>query len=249
MDLKNCGIVITGAGSGFGREMALMFSNQNASIYALDINVDALDSLKEENSNIISFPCNVADGIEVDNVMEELFNLNDNINVLVNNAGIMKNSLLVNLLNRPDGKHSIDLWNEIISINQTGVFNMTRSFSEKLLRMRAKGAIINISSIASKGNVGQTAYSASKAAVEAMSNVWAKELGRFGIRSVAIAPGFMDTAGTAEALEERMLSHWVDKTPLGRTGTIQEVVKAVQFAIENDYLNGTVVNVDGGLVI
>jgi NAD(P)-dependent dehydrogenase (short-subunit alcohol dehydrogenase family) len=88
-----------------------------------------------------------------------------------------------------------------------------------------------------------------EAAVEAMTKVWAKELGAFGIRSMAIAPGFMDTSGTHNALEEKMLSKWIDKTPLRRTGNIQEVVSTVQFVIENDFVNGEIINVNGGLTI
>ena len=126
---------------------------------------------------------------------------------------------------------------------------MTRSVAAKMLKNRNKGIVLNISSISARGNVGQTAYAASKAAVEAMTKVWAKEFGRSGIRSVAIAPGFMDTAGTHDAVEEKMLAQWIEKTPLRRTGTADEVVKTVLFAIENDFVNGAVINVNGGLTI
>ena len=159
----------------------------------------------------------------------------------------MKNAPLVNILSRPDSRHSIDLWDNVIQINQNAIFYMARSVVNKMIKNRNKGVIINISSIAARGNAGQTAYSATKAAVEAMTKVWAKELGGFDIRSVSIAPGFMNTLGTHDALEEKMLAKWIEKTPLKRTGEISEVVQAAQFAIENDFFNGEVLNVNGGL--
>ena len=159
----------------------------------------------------------------------------------------MKNAPLVNLLSRPESRHSIDLWDKVVQVNQNAVFYMTRSVANKMIRRRKKGVIINISSIAAKGNAGQTAYSATKAAVQAMSKVWSKELGVFNIRSVAIAPGFINTIGAHDALEEKMLANWVEKTPLKRTGVVSEIVHAAQFIIENDFFNGEVLNINGGL--
>jgi 3-oxoacyl-[acyl-carrier protein] reductase len=161
----------------------------------------------------------------------------------------MKNAPLVNLLQRPDNRHPIDLWHNVIEVNQHAVFYTTRSFVSNMIKNRNNGVVVNISSIAAGGNIGQTAYSASKAAVEAMTKVWAKELGAFGIRTVAIAPGFIDTTGTRDALEEKMLGNWIDKTPLKRTGKIEEIVSAVQFAIINDFLTGVVIGLNGGLTI
>ena len=249
MILQGLRIAITGAGAGFGKEMALELAKQGAKIAAIDINAAALDSLKGECPVINTFICNVADNNQVENTVEQLFETFGGLEVLINNAGIMKNAPLVNLLNRTEKRHSVDLWDNVISVNQSSVFYMTRACADYMINKRCKGVIINISSISAQGNIGQTAYSASKAAVEAMTKVWAKELGRFKIRSVAIAPGFMDTAGTAEAIEEKMLEQWIERTPLRRTGTINEVVKTVVFAIENDFVNGVVLSVNGGLTI
>lgn len=247
MNIQGSRVLITGAASGFGRSMALSFSALGAKVIALDINTDALEVLKRENSSIFSFVCDITNVTQVESVVVDIFEKFGGLEVLINNAGIMKNAPLINLLDRKDKKHSVELWNKVVSVNQSAVFYMTRSCVEAMLNKRNKGVIINISSISAKGNIGQTAYSATKAAVEAMTIVWAKELGRFGIRSVAVAPGFMDTAGTADALEEKMLSQWVEKTPLRRTGTIDEVVKTVQFIVENDFVNAEVINVNGGL--
>lgn len=248
MEINNTQIIITGAGSGFGKGMSLYFSALGATIYALDIDVIALEKLKKENKDRIHiFKCDVSSNDEVESVVDEIFKKENSINVLINNAGIMKNAPLVNLLSRPESRHSIDLWDKVVQVNQNAVFYMTRSVANKMIRRRNKGVIINISSIAAKGNAGQTAYSATKAAVEAMSKVWSKELGVFKIRSVAIAPGFINTIGAHDALEEKMLAKWVEKTPLKRTGEVSEIILAAKFAIENDFFNGEVLNVNGGL--
>ena len=249
MNIEGSRILITGAASGFGRSMALFFASKGAKVAALDVNKSALELLIAENSNIYPVVCDITDVTQVESAVNDVFLRFDGLEVLVNNAGIMKNAPLINILNRNDKKHSIELWDKVISINQSAVFYMTRACVDAMLSKRNKGVIINVSSIAAQGNIGQTAYSASKSAVEAMTKVWAKELGRFGIRSVAVAPGFMDTAGIAEAIEEKMLSQWIEKTPLRRTGTVDEVVKTVQFIIENDFVNAEIININGGLTI
>ena len=249
MDLNKTSIIITGGGSGFGKAMALSFSNLGAKVYALDINQNALTQLEQEGTNIRTYLCDVSDNQQVEEIVDEIYVLDKSVNVLINNAGIMKNSPMVNLLQRPDSRHSIALWDQVIAVNQNSVFYMTRTVAEKMIRFRNKGVIVNISSISARGNAGQTAYVASKAAVEAMTKVWAKEFGAFGIRAVAVAPGFIDTAGTHDALEEKMLAHWIDKTPLRRTGNISEIVSTIKFVIENDFVNGEVINVNGGLVV
>ena len=249
MLLPETRIIITGAGSGFGKSMALHFARNNAVVYALDIDEGLLSRLKAEHSLIYPYTCDVSSNTCVENIIDSIFDNDNRVNVLINNAGIMRNSPLINLLTRPDNRHSLDLWQKVIETNQNSVFYTTRSFASKMIQYRNKGVIVNVSSISANGNIGQTAYSASKAAVEAMTKVWAKELGFFGIRSVAIAPGFMDTVGTRVALEEKMLNNWIAKTPLKRAGNINEIVSATQFAIENDFLNGEVIKINGGLVI
>ena len=250
MEIDNSNIIITGAGSGLGKAMSLYLSSQGAKIYALDIDEKSLSRLKTECENKIHiFKCDVSNNTEVETIVDTIFKDNDSTNVLINNAGIMKSAPLVNILDRSNSRHSIALWDQVMGVNQNGVFYMTRSVANNMIKKRNKGVIINISSIAARGNAGQTAYAASKAAVEAMSKVWAKELGVFKIRSVAIAPGFMNTTGTHDALEDKVLSKWIIKTPLGRTGESNEVILAAQFAIENDFFNGEVIHVNGGLVL
>ncbi len=249
MKLKNANIIITGAGSGFGESMSLYFAKKNTNVYALDIDLNSLNKLRETKTNINIFECDITDIQKVESTIEKIFSLNKNINVLINNAGIMENSPLINLLNKEEPMHSVDLFEKIMNVNQNGVFNVTRNVVKKMIDNRNKGVIINFSSISSYGNIGQTAYSASKASVEAMTMVWAKELGVFGIRSAAIAPGFINTDSTHNTLNENMLSEWINKTPIKRLGQIQEVVRSVEFIIKNDFINGEVIKVNGGLRI
>jgi 3-oxoacyl-[acyl-carrier protein] reductase len=118
-----------------------------------------------------------------------------------------------------------------------------------MLKRRTKGVVINLSSISANGNAGQSAYSAAKAGVNALTRTWAKELGGVGIRFVSIAPGFLDTPSTQTALSEAILTKLKQQIPLRRLGEVEHIYQAVRFIVENDYLNGTVLEVDGGLVI
>ena len=249
MNIKDANIIITGAASGFGREISISLDSEGANIFAIDIDKDSLQSLKEINKNINIFQCDVTDSLQIEKVIKQIFNLNMQINVLINNAGIMKNSPLINLFDSKNSMHSEDLFDDVIKTNLYSVFNMTRRVAYNMIKKRNKGVIINIGSISSKGNAGQTAYAASKAAIIAMSNVWAKELGAFGIRSAVVSPGFIDTKGTHNALEDKALKNWINKTPLKRTGRINEVVSSVKFVIKNEFFNGEEININGGLKI
>ena len=120
---------------------------------------------------------------------------------------------------------------------------------EKMVLKRTKGIVVNISSISAQGNAGQTAYSAAKAGVEALTKTWAKELGIFGIRVVAIAPGFMDTESTHKALNEKIINALKQKVPLKTLGNAKDVSEAIVYAIESEYVNGAVLKIDGGLTL
>lgn len=249
MKLAGAKAIVTGAAAGFGKALTLKLAEAGVKVAALDIDAAKLAELQVEQPAVTTFVCNVADNDQVERTVNEIATAFGGIDILVNNAGIMRNTPLINLLQRPDRKHSIDLWHQVVNVNQNSVFYMTRAVADKMVSSRSKGVIVNISSISARGNIGQTAYSATKAAVEAMTKVWAKELGSFGIRAVAVAPGFIDTAGTAAAIEEKMLQRWVDQTPLRRTGKIDEIIATIVFAVENDFINGEVLSVNGGLVI
>jgi 3-oxoacyl-[acyl-carrier protein] reductase len=146
-------------------------------------------------------------------------------------------------------KHDIAMWNRVLSTDLSSVFYMTSCVVEKMITTRTKGVIVNISSVSAAGNAGQSAYSAAKAGVNALTATWAKELSVMGIRVVGIAPGFIETESTKEALSDATLQETVKKVPLRRLGKPEEIAQGVVSVIENDYFNGKVYELDGGLVI
>jgi 3-oxoacyl-[acyl-carrier protein] reductase len=156
---------------------------------------------------------------------------------------------LLNLFDPADRRHSLELWQEIIDVNLTAVFLVTRALVARMAEQRIRGVVVSMSSIAARGNAGQGAYSAAKAGVEALTRAWAKELGVLGFRFLAIAPGFVDTASTRTALSEEALAELKRRTPLRRLGQADEIAAAVLYALQNDMATGTVLEVDGGLTL
>jgi len=247
MNLSAANILITGGASGLGKAMATSLIGKAANVIVTDKNTDQLQQLQEEFPAIKCYTADLTDYAAVEVVMAEIFKEYGKLNVLINNAGIIHSEPLLNILSREEGKHNLENWRKTIDINLNAVFYVTSHVAEKMVKSRSKGVIINISSISSYGNMGQSAYSASKAAINALTVTWSKELGMFGIRCVAIAPGFIDTPSTQAALTETKIKTYKNATPLGRLGTTAELVHAVVFIIENDFYNGTILNLDGGL--
>jgi 3-oxoacyl-[acyl-carrier protein] reductase len=143
----------------------------------------------------------------------------------------------------------VEEWRQVLGANLDSVFFMTVCVVAQMIAERRKGVIVNISSVAAAGNAGQTAYSAAKAGVNAMTATWAKELGPLGVRVVAVAPGFMDTPSTRAALSDSLLKEVERRAPLRRLGRPEEVAQAVVSAIENDFFHGKVLELDGGLIV
>jgi 3-oxoacyl-[acyl-carrier protein] reductase len=169
--------------------------------------------------------------------------------VLVNNAGITRDALLVKA---QDGKittkMSLDQWQAVINVNLTGVFLCAREAAERMIGLGQGGVIINISSISRSGNVGQTNYTAAKAGVAAMGVTWAKELARYGIRVGSIAPGFTRTE-ILSAMKPEILEKALAPVPLKRLGEADEIAHGAVFIAENDFFTGRVLEIDGGLRI
>ena len=171
------------------------------------------------------------------------------VDILVNNAGVISSEPFVNVLNPAGMMHDYGRFREVIAANMDSVFIVTSAVVEHMVARRWKGAVVNVSSISACGNEGQTAYSAAKAGVNAMTVTWSKELGRWGIRCNAVAPGFIATESTQRALHEEALKHIKSNTPLRRLGEAREVAFAVAALVENDFINGVVLDVNGGLRI
>jgi len=251
MQLRDKVVAITGGGRGLGRAMALAFAARGARIAALDVNAADLQETCAQCAALgvqaRAFPMDVTDESQVIASMDAIVAGCGSLDVLVNNAGITRDALLVKAKNGEIlSKMSLAQWNAVLNVNLTGVFLCAREAAERMIRLGNGGLIINISSISREGNAGQTNYSASKAGVAAMTVVWAKELARHGIRSAAIAPGFCATDILA-AMKPELVAKVTEAVPLQRLGDPAEIASTAVYIAENDFVDGRVIEVDGGL--
>jgi 3-oxoacyl-[acyl-carrier protein] reductase len=167
--------------------------------------------------------------------------------VMVNNAGIIKDGLLVKVKEgKVTGRMGLDQWQAVIDVNLTGVFLCGREAAARMITLGNGGVIINISSISKAGNAGQSNYSAAKAGVTALAVTWAKELARYGIRVASVAPGFTRTDLLA-GMPPEMLEKVTAPVPLKRLGLPEEIGHAAVFVAENDFFTGRAIDIDGGL--
>ncbi len=247
MKLNESRILITGGASGLGKTLAINLVDKALKVIVIDRNKELLAELSKDFPDIHCIEADLTNFDAVETVTDLIFKEYGKLNVLINNAGIIHSEPLVNILKRDDARHSLENWQKTIDINLNAVFYVTVNIAAKMVKTRSKGVIINISSISSYGNAGQSAYSATKAALNALTITWSKELGMFGIRCVAIAPGFFDTPSTHAALTELKIKEYKNNTPLGRMGKTEELLQSVIFIVENDFYNGTILNLDGGL--
>lgn len=186
--------------------------------------------------------CDLADEEETEKVFRGL----GKFEIVVHAAGSISSSPVFSPLRNPT-RLALKEWQDVVRSNLETCFLVGACAIECFMEARTKGLIVNIGSIMADGYPGQTAYAAAKAGVHAMTRVWAKELGPMGIRCVAVAPGFIDTESTQNALSKKNLAERKNEVPLRRLGDAEDVCRCVQMVIENDYINGTVVKVDGGV--
>jgi 3-oxoacyl-[acyl-carrier protein] reductase len=243
-------VLVTGGGAGIGRHLVERLLADGAEVAVLELDAARCVELVEATGGKVKAePCDVTDPEAVDAALQKLSDAGFEPDVLVNNAGVIHSEPLVNLLSRGDKVHSRESWRRVIATDLDSVFFVTSRVVERMLAKRKKGVVISISSIAAHGNAGQSAYAAAKAGVNALTHTWAKELGAMGLRFAAIAPGFFDTPSTRAALSEATLTRLQQQIPLRRLGDLESIYLATRHVIENDYLTGTVLDVDGGLVI
>lgn len=248
MNPAGASILITGGGRGIGRYLVDKFG-EFANVYVLDKDVSLCGEIAAVgNARVKAAPCDVTNPEDVDAVLGRVFSEGFSPQVLINNAGLIHSEPLINILSRTDKAHSVDSWRKTLSANLDSVFFVTRRVAEQMLSTRTKGVVISISSISARGNAGQSAYSAAKAGVNALTKTWARELGPLGLRFAAVAPGFIDTPSTRSALSETVLNNLIKQIPLRKLGEFESVYQSVLHVIENDYCSGTVLEVDGGLV-
>jgi 3-oxoacyl-[acyl-carrier protein] reductase len=249
MDLREKNVIVTGGANGIGRCLVNRLISEKATVGVLDTDKDALDGLKKETPDVYCRTCDVCDPGQVEESIDDFFSRFGSIDVLVNNAGVIYNALLVNM--RPDASISADIeaWDRTIRTNLSSVFYVTTYAVRKMFLRRTKGVIVNVTSISASGNMGQSAYSAAQAGVSALIVTWAKELSPLGIRVVGIAPGFTKTDAVTKSMTEDVLEDWVSRIPLGRLAKPEEIAEGILFLIRNDYRNGRTIDLDGGLRI
>ncbi|QQD20873.1 SDR family oxidoreductase [Oceanospirillaceae bacterium ASx5O] len=250
MNLHNKVISVTGAGQGLGRAMAVYLASKGARLAIIDLDeshmAETLRQVEAAGSTGRSYVCNVAKEDQVEATFAAISADLGGLHGLVNNAGILRDGLMVKVKDGEVTKMSLAQWQSVIDVNLTGVFLCGREAAVQMIKGGEGGCIINISSISRAGNMGQSNYSAAKAGVASMAVVWAKELARYGIRANAIAPGFIATEMTA-SMKPEALEKMTAGIPAKRMGVPDEIAHAVSFLLENDYMSGRVVEVDGGL--
>ena len=249
MNIAGKKILVTGGAKGLGLEMVQRIANLGAHPIVLDKDEQALDALPGRTQNTTGIKCDLASSASVEKSVDKAWQKQGEIHGLINNAGLLYSAPLIGI--GPSGLniHDTSAWEKVININLNAVFYVTANLVANMVKARTKGVIINISSVCATGNAGQGAYSAAKAGVEALTVTWAKELGPWGIRVVGLAPGFIETPSTHNAIAKNILEQIRKELPIGRLGESSEVAHAVQFLIENDYVNGVTLKLDGGLRI
>ncbi|MEE3118638.1 MAG: SDR family oxidoreductase [Pseudomonadota bacterium] len=251
MKIQDSVIAITGGGQGLGRAMAEYLAARGAKLALIDLMpeklAEAAEACKEAGGDARTYVCNVAKEEDVEQTFAAIVEDFGQLNGLVNNAGILRDGLMVK---GKDGeiekRMELAQWQAVIDVNLTGVFLCGREASTQMIKNGDRGVIVNIASISRAGNMGQSNYSAAKAGVSALVPVWAKELARYGIRCMGIAPGFIETEMTA-SMKPEALEKMTAGIPLKRMGQPAEIASAVAFIFENDYMSGRMIEVDGAL--
>ena len=248
-------VVVTGGANGIGRSVAKQFAREGARIAIWDMADEAGENLAADingRNEIARYKhVDVTQSEEVDAAVAELINEWGKIDILINNAGILRDSQLVKVKDGELQKRMSDeMFDMVIDVNLRGVFICTRAVSPQMIQQES-GVILNATSVVGLyGNFGQTNYVASKAGVIGMTKVWARELGRYGVRVNAIAPGFIATE-MVMAMPEKILDGMKQHTPLGRLGEPQDIANAYAFLASDQasFISGTVLSVDGGIVV
>mgnify|MGYP000250524874 FL=1 len=243
MNLKGQTALITGAGRGIGKTIAIKLAKSGADIVLADMSPDVTEVREEVESlgrKCMTFEADVTDFEAIDTMVKKIIEEPGSIHILVNNAGITQDNLFMRM--KPEQ------WLKVIDVNLNGVFNVTKAVIRPMVKQRA-GKIINISSVVGfSGNPGQVNYSSTKSALVGFTKSLAREVGARGITVNAVAPGFIDTAMT-QALNESQQEVILQQIPLGRMGDAEDIANAVAFLAskEASYITGTILHVNGGM--
>ena len=245
-DLGGQVAIVTGAARGLGRKIAETLASCGALVCCVDINeetlADTVKAITASGGKADAFACNVTDSARVNEVVDEVVKKHGGLSILVNNAGITRDGLMMRMKD--------DQWDSVIGINLKGTFLFTRAAAKPLIKGR-RGRIINIASVSGQiGNAGQANYSASKAGVIGLTRTVSKELAGRKITVNAVAPGFIATEMTAK-LSPEIIEGIEKQTPLGRLGDPQDIADTVLFLASDaaEFITGQVLTVDGGLTV
>jgi 3-oxoacyl-[acyl-carrier protein] reductase len=248
MNLKDLKIIVTGGAQGMGAHFAKALHSLGAKVAAGDVNEEALKALPE---GIHRRRLDVSKEEDCNAFVGWAFDQMGGLNGLINNAGILRDGLLVKK-DKTTGavsKLTREQWDAVIGVNLTGATMMVRETVAKMVEKEQRpGVIVNMSSVARHGNRGQSNYVSAKAALAANTVTWAREFASFGIRVGAIAPGMIETPMT-QGMNQKARDALVAAIPVGRIGVPDDIWCAVKFILECDYFNGRTIDVDGGLVM
>ena len=245
--LKDKVAVITGGANGLGKATAILFSEHGAKIVIVDVNKEAGDQVVGEiigNGGVASFiNTDISKYSAVNKMMNNVNTNYGGIDILINNAGVLADSRLV--------KMTEEAWDRVIDINLKGIFLCGQAAAKVMIEQEKGGVIVNTSSVVGiYGNFGQSNYVASKAGVIGMTKTWARELGKYNIRVNAVAPGFMKTE-IIKDMPEKIINYMKEKVYLKRMGEPEDIANAFLYLASDmgKYVNGTVLSVDGGVVV
>jgi 3-oxoacyl-[acyl-carrier protein] reductase len=248
--MKDKVVLVTGGAAGIGRATALRFAEEGAQVVICDMNT-ATGQATAAELGVAFYQVNVTSQAEVRQWVADVVARFGRIDVLVNNAGIVRDGQLIKFkegeLVGQMAEADFDL---VVSVNLKGVFNCTQAVAPQMVQ-QGSGVILNASSVVGlDGNFGQTNYVATKAGVIGMTKVWARELGKYGIRVNAVAPGFTATE-ILSAMPEKIIAGMKARTPLGRMGEPRDIANAYLFLASDDasFITGETLRVDGGLVV
>lgn len=252
MHLKGRVALITGGAAGIGKATARRFIKEGAKVVICDVNQEAGEATVQElGPDAAFYHVDVTDRQAVQEWVDDVVDKYGRVDVLVNNAGILRDNQLVKVkdgeLVKQMPEAEFDL---VIAVNLKGVFNCTQAVAPYMIK-QGSGVILNASSVVGlDGNFGQTNYVATKAGVIGMTKVWARELGRYNIRVNAVAPGFIAT-DILKSMPAKIIESMKARTPLGRMGQPRDVANAYLFLASDEasFVSGAVLRVDGGIVV
>lgn len=252
MCMKDKVVLITGGAAGIGKATALRFAEEGAKVVICDVNEQVGQAtVKELGEGAAFYKVNVASREDVQKWIDEVVARFGRIDVLVNNAGILRDGQLIKMKDGElAGQMSEANFDLVISVNLKGVFNCTQA-AAPVMAKQGGGVILNATSVVGlDGNFGQTNYVAAKSGVIGMTKVWSRELGKFGIRVNAVAPGFTATE-MVTAMPEKVLDGMKARTPLGRLGEPRDIANAYLFLASDEasFITGETLRVDGGIVV